>query len=241
MYEQYLKVDRRLTGAPRTRFAVDCGRLLEGVDRIEVEPLVKGFSHRFPDDVLERIRAARLDVLLRFGFNILKGPILTTARYGVWSYHHGDNEYYRGGPAMFWELREQSITSGVILQVLTEELDAGQVLSKAIFRTEPGLSLSRDCVAPYWGAADMVIQKLQEPTNPGWRFTSAAAWCPPSVQRQKKDLPEADQHSGMVQWLIPALAGKAVRRLARMARGSRRRNGASDSAATVHCPIRPVP
>jgi hypothetical protein len=41
----------------------------------------------------------------------------------VWSYHHGDNEFYRGGPPHFWELYEKAPLSGVILQVLTEELD----------------------------------------------------------------------------------------------------------------------
>ena len=40
--------------------------------------------HGFPDDALERIREKKLDVLIRFGFNILRGEILTAARYGVW-------------------------------------------------------------------------------------------------------------------------------------------------------------
>ncbi len=56
------------------------------------------YEHRFPPEAVERIRAADLDVLLRFGFNIIRAQILETARYGVWSYHHGDNREYRGQP-----------------------------------------------------------------------------------------------------------------------------------------------
>ena len=33
----------------------------------------------------------------------LRGEI---ARHGVWSYHHGDNRFYRGGPPGFWEVME---------------------------------------------------------------------------------------------------------------------------------------
>ena len=47
---------------------------------------------------------------------------------GVWSYHHGDNRVNRGGPAGFWEVFEQWDVTGSILQVLSEELDAGKTL-----------------------------------------------------------------------------------------------------------------
>ena len=47
-----------------------------------------------------------LDVAIRFGFNVIRGGILDVARYGVWSYHHGDHREYRGSPAFFWEMYE---------------------------------------------------------------------------------------------------------------------------------------
>jgi methionyl-tRNA formyltransferase len=116
-----------------------------------VDPITTRFVHRFPDDAIEQIREKKLDVLIRFGFNILRGEILTAARYGVWSYHHGDNDYYRGGPAYFWEVLEGNPVSGATLQVLTEELDAGTVLYKGLFATHAGFSQVRNRVQPYWG------------------------------------------------------------------------------------------
>jgi hypothetical protein len=126
---------------------IDIRKLLNHVPQLSVEPLTKGFTHRFPAQAIDAIRAHDLDVLLRFGFNILRGDVLQSARYGIWSFHHGDNEFYRGGPSHFWELVEESPLSGVILQVLSEELDAGLVLCKSLFASIPGVSRLRN----QWG------------------------------------------------------------------------------------------
>src|SRR5580765_3138901 len=143
LYRLYLDlIDKRMKQANHPLDKRDCSDLLAGIDRIDVEPIGQKFVHRFPDEALEQIRAKKLDVLIRFGFNILHGDILKAARYGVWSYHHGDNDFYRGGPAHFWELHEGSPLSGVILQVLTEELDGGLVLCKSLFTTQPTISMS---------------------------------------------------------------------------------------------------
>ena len=101
LYEQYLRYDERNTPANHPLGVVDCSDMLANIDSIDVEPIGQKFVHRFPPESLEAIRAKDLDVLIRFGFNILKGDILRSARYGVWSYHHGDNEFFRGGPPIF--------------------------------------------------------------------------------------------------------------------------------------------
>ena len=160
-----------MTRLPR----VDCRSLFSGIETLELEPIGKKFVQRFPEEAVEKIRAKNLDVILRFGFNILHGEILRAARYGVWSYHHGDNDFYRGGPAHFWELLEGSPLSGVILQVLTEELDGGLVLCKSLFATEPTLSVSRNRETPYWGSSDMVIRKLNELHRFGWDYLTGKA------------------------------------------------------------------
>ncbi len=102
------KLDRRKKPANHPLDPVDCSAQLAGIDSIEVEPIGQNFVQRFPDVALEKLRSKNLDVLLRFGFNILHGGVLQAARFGVWSYHHGDNDFYRGGPSHFWELVEGS-------------------------------------------------------------------------------------------------------------------------------------
>src|SRR5712692_1473692 len=90
---------------------------------LAVRPQRKKFVDRFTAADVAKIKALDLDVILRFGFNIIRGDILSCARSGVWSYHHGDNDEYRGGPSHFWEVHERNPISGAVLQILNEELD----------------------------------------------------------------------------------------------------------------------
>lgn len=106
---------------------------------VHTQPIVSksGFVYRFSEDDLNKIQSLNLDVLIRCGNGILKGGILSAARHGVLSMHHGDNRVNRGGPAAFWEVYERQPTTGFIIQRLTEELDGGDVLFRGNISTDP--------------------------------------------------------------------------------------------------------
>jgi hypothetical protein len=208
LWNYYLRLDARMKPANDPLAVVDCSNLLSGIKTLEVEPLGKKFVQRFPADAIEKIRAENLDVLIRFGFNILHGDILQAASYGVWSYHHGDNEFYRGGPPHFWELVEGSPLSGVILQVLTEELDAGTVLGKSLFATERTMSVSRNRETAYWGSSDLVIRKLNELHRFGWGHLLERA-IPSTPYRGKRKLYKTPTNRDMLPWLGLILLKKA--------------------------------
>ena len=215
----YTKADQRFSRVEEDPLAgVDCTPLLEGVEVMRVEPITKRFVHRFPDDALDVIRAKRLDVLLRFGFNILRGGILTAAKYGVWSFHHGDNDYYRGGPAHFWEMHEHNPLSGAMLQILTEELDGGRVLVKGLFATESGMSLRRNRVQPYWGSAHFVMAKLWELHRFGWEHVEARALVPTTYLGRRK-IYRRPENLEIARWAVPQILSRAGRRVWRAATG----------------------
>lgn len=205
----YLRLDSRKKSPDDPIAKTACANLLGGIETIEVEPIGKKFVHRFSDDALAAIRSQNLDVLIRFGFNILRGEILRAARYGVWSYHHGDNEFYRGGPPHFWELVEHSLLTGVILQVLSEELDDGLVLCKSQFATENTISVSRNRYAPYWGSAEMMIRKLNELHQFGWQALLDKS-IPAVPYRGKRAIYKSPTNSELLPWLAPALLKKAA-------------------------------
>jgi len=116
--------------------AVDCSDHMDGIPLLEATPLRKGkFSEYFTDDDLEQIRSYDLDFILRFAYGIIRGDILDAARHGVWSFHHGDEQRFRGSPPAFWEIATDSPVSGVLLQRLTDRLDGGIVLRKGWVRT----------------------------------------------------------------------------------------------------------
>jgi hypothetical protein len=138
----------------RARHPVDLSEDLADVPTLECSVERRGpWSEHFREGDVAAIRTHDLDFLLRFGFGILRGEILTAARHGVWSFHHDDLRRYRGGPPGFWEIYRGDPMSGAVLQRLTERLDGGVVLAKGTFRTIPD-SYVRSRDAALMGGAD---------------------------------------------------------------------------------------
>lgn len=120
----------------RARRQVDMANSFEGVPSILCNITKKGkFSQYFSDADIEIIREYDLDLILRFGFGIIRGEVLNVPHYGIWSFHHGDEVKYRGGPPCFWEIYNDDDINGAILQRLTDKLDCGIVLKKGFFPT----------------------------------------------------------------------------------------------------------
>ncbi len=104
---------------------------------MEINPKISsnGLVYRYEEDQLEKVRSCNLDLLVRCCSGILKGEILSVCKLGIISFHHGDNEKYRGGPAAFWETRFKEPKIGFIIQILSEELDGGDVLFKGFIQS----------------------------------------------------------------------------------------------------------
>jgi hypothetical protein len=128
-------VYRRYIFRPEAMAPADARDLFAGIPELRCAVTTVGHSQYFAPADVAAIREARLDFLLRFGFNIIRGDILDSARFGVWSFHHGDEQRYRGQPACFWEIYRGDPVTGSMLQRLTERLDGGVVLRKAFFKT----------------------------------------------------------------------------------------------------------
>lgn len=116
--------------------AVTMSSLFEGIETIKVKTNNKGkYNQYFEDTDTNLVKEKKLDFLIRFGFGILKGDILNAAKYGIWSYHHGDENEFRGGPPGFWEIFRGMPTTACMLQRLTPTLDGGTILKKGVFET----------------------------------------------------------------------------------------------------------
>ncbi|HKV33903.1 MAG TPA: hypothetical protein VJP89_06275 [Pyrinomonadaceae bacterium] len=163
LYALYERLDARRPLNYTDAFEdVDVQELLGDTPVISVTPLMKKFSDWFPEDAIETIRGYDLDVALSFGFRILRGEALRIAKHGVWSYHHGDNLVNRGGPPGFWEVMDASPISGSVLQVLSEDLDNGEVLDRTWLRTSDRFSVRLSRNNLYWRSSSFVMRKLGE-------------------------------------------------------------------------------
>lgn len=111
--------------------------VLNGVPQVTCKVEYKGkYSQHFAVSDIDRIQHERLDFILKFAFGIIRGPILNAALHGVWSFHHDNEQRYRGGPPAFWEIQRGDPVTGALLQRLTERLDGGVVLKKCYVSTD---------------------------------------------------------------------------------------------------------
>jgi hypothetical protein len=127
----YDKLIDRVKTLPNATKSISCDELYMGIPLIKARPIQKKHSDYFVENDIEKIKECQLDVIIRLGFRILRGDILLASKYGVWSFHHGDNHLNRGGPAGYWESLESWPETGAILQILNEDLDNGQVLYRS--------------------------------------------------------------------------------------------------------------
>ena len=129
------------------------------------------FGVELPAETVERV--SNCDVIVRFGFGIIKGRILTVPQHGVLSYHHGDIRRYRGRPAGFWEFMHGVDETGITLQKLSSELDKGNIAvyrSIDISQSEPYQSIRRrlfeESIDMLATAITDIEQGTYDPANP---------------------------------------------------------------------------
>ena len=122
LWQKTLKKDKKIN--------IEEENLVDGIV-LKCDVKKKGkYRDYFSEKDLQSIKKRNLDFILRFGLNIITGEILEIPKYGIWSFHHGDERKYRGRPACFWEMYNNDNKIGGILQRLNEKLDGGVILKR---------------------------------------------------------------------------------------------------------------
>ncbi len=158
MYRFFIE---RNTYLPDATKQINCESLLELFPLIKARTIRKKWVDYFCENDIEKIHEHNIDILVRCGFGILRGEILKVAKYGVWSFHHGDNFCNRGGPAGFWESMESWPETGSMLQILTEDLDNGAVIYRSYSCTN-NMSVSDNKNNYFWKSLSFMTRKMEE-------------------------------------------------------------------------------
>ena len=162
IYRLFSYLDRKVFKVKNNAFTTtDFTDVLSKVDTVKAKYTRSGIFCEFHGEAIEKIRSYQLDVLIRFGFGIIKGEILNSAKYGVWSLHHGDNKVNRGGPPAFWEVAKQETVTGVTLQRLSEDLDGGEVIRKSFINTDT-TSFFRNQNNTFWAGVELFTSSLND-------------------------------------------------------------------------------
>ena len=162
LYKIYTKFENKIYTPKLDSFKTyDLKNELINVKKFTAIPKQTKYSDWIKPEDIKKILDNDLDVIVRLGFRILRGEILKSAKCGVWSFHHGDNDVNRGGPAGFWEVFQNHPVTGSILQMIGEELDDGKVLAKSFSTTDPIL-VKRNCNNYYNKTLSFLPRKLKE-------------------------------------------------------------------------------
>lgn len=177
--------------------------LLKSIPIVRVLPKQGKFTDTFPSSSIEEIKAFHPDILIRFGFRILKGEILKVPEFGIWSFHHGDHNKFRGGPAGYWEVVKNEPLTGSMLQVLSEELDNGFVVQSSFSNTE-SLSISRNRNQVYWKSLDFILTGLNRLYQDPETFKKDMA-CPKPVSAYNREIFRTPSNLVALKWWIKVL------------------------------------
>ena len=157
----YSKLIDREAYLPDAEESRNCEELFSNCTVLKVKTKRKKWSDYFYDEDIIKIREHDIDILIRSGFGILRGGILNSAKYGVWSFHHGDSDINRGGPAGYWESMQSWPETGSVLQILTEDLDNGQVLYRSYSCTE-NMSVKGNKNNYFWKSLSFMTRKMED-------------------------------------------------------------------------------
>jgi len=162
LFFAYSKLDKCLFRVKPDAFEVSSLKdLLADCPIISVYSMKKGNGYYFRQESVTTLQKQELDVVLYFGGCFLKGAVLNIAKYGIWSYYHGDNRTILGGPSGFWEVMEAYPLSGSILQILTEDFARGKVIYRSYSATYK-YSVNKNKNRYYWKSSAFVMRKLKE-------------------------------------------------------------------------------
>jgi methionyl-tRNA formyltransferase len=104
-----------------------------GRDELREACAVRGVPLHFvnnyhTDEAIELMRAARADLGIVYGTNIIRETVFGLPRLGSINLHQGLAPLYRGGPPVFWELFNGEREVGVTVHFVAAKVDTGEIL-----------------------------------------------------------------------------------------------------------------
>jgi len=159
LFASYLKVEKKIFGV--SDYPLDYVKMDSDNDRnIHIETKKNGlYTILANKQELDKVKRLNIDLFIRVGWGIIGGAILDLSRFGIWSLHHGDNDFYRGKPSLFWEFYEGQTTVGCILQKLNKTLDGGEVIDKITLGVNR-FSITRTYYNLYYKSLEMILLNL---------------------------------------------------------------------------------
>ncbi len=154
IYQVFNAIDERIFIREHDALKImNAENLLSGVPSVKVNPIKREMADYIEPGEIDKIRGYGLDILVKLGFDTLRGEILTAAKYGVWAYR------FHGDPHGFWEvIRAQPETRSDLL-VLNEEANGGRIIYSSSSFTYP-FSPARNRNCSLWKSSSFLPRQI---------------------------------------------------------------------------------
>ncbi|MFG1691097.1 hypothetical protein ACGF5M_02885 [Gemmatimonadota bacterium] len=111
-------------------------RLVDDVVDLEAHRSPSGLPAKYSPESISLLKSLSLDVIIRSGDEVQRGPALPFAKHGVLSLHYGDNRIGHSGPAGFWEVRHRHDYTGFAIQQLSDGQAKGHIIRRGYHPTK---------------------------------------------------------------------------------------------------------
>ena len=154
---RWLRDRRRYLSAGERRFFFGSAE-----PRLARQDLLVQVPHINHPDLVSLAERLKPDVIAVFGTSLIRGPLLTMARLGIYNLHGGLSPHYRGADCTFWALyngRPEQV--GCTLHVIDPGIDTGTLIA----HVSPEVREGDDELTLFWRAtrdsADVYAELLE--------------------------------------------------------------------------------
>jgi hypothetical protein len=158
-------LERFLVGRPgqiSNAFAyMDASELVADTPILNVCPVTQHLFDHIVGDDLAKIQECNIDVLIQLSSRTFRGGILRAARYGLWSFHTGNDPDDSSGLAGYMEVMKSSPETLSMLQLRTEEMSDAQVIYESYSSTNVA-SLADNASLVQWKTLHFIPRMLKE-------------------------------------------------------------------------------
>jgi methionyl-tRNA formyltransferase len=154
---RWLRERRRYAGGGEARFFFGAS-----APRLAREDLLVHVSHINHPDVIALADRLQPDVIAVFGTSLIRGPLLSQGRLGIFNLHGGLSPHYRGADCTFWALYNgEPDQVGCTLHRIDSGIDTG----KLIAHVRPEVGERDDELTLFWrgirDSAEVYAQMLE--------------------------------------------------------------------------------
>src|SRR6266496_3116502 len=159
-YNLYRKLENKYVKLNPNAFSQkNISDLIINVPVLNIQPVEEGNFDWIQENDLHLTDAYQLDVCIKFGFQNLKGCVLTMPKFGVWEF--GENLInHKTSLAGVREVMQGCCETAVSLRLLSEKCEEGYILYESFSSTNTSINKNQNIAC--WKAVSFIPRKLKE-------------------------------------------------------------------------------